>query len=43
MGIYRDNLSAMIFYRLSLSRNNNLIYRYRLRSSFVITDKLLSR
>jgi len=30
MGNYRDNLSAMIFHRLSLSRNNNLIYRLSL-------------
>jgi len=31
MGIYgRDKLSAMIFYRLSLSDNNNLVYRLSL-------------
>ena len=27
MGIYRDNLSAIIYYRLSLSLKINLIYR----------------
>ena len=36
MGIYRDNLSAIIFYRLSLSLNKILIYRLSLSLSLYI-------
>ena len=44
MGIYRDNISAIIYYRLSLSLKPVLIYRlpisFRHILCFVIADKL---